>query len=141
VEAEYEGPSGAVGEMAAFRAAARSGDGAGLIGGTVIHNQTRTTSGNGTGFQLGAVGATQRVHGALHVLSAAGTTPSLTVVVQSDTSGFPSPTTQLSFAAKTAIGSEFLSAAGPITDDFWRANFTISGTSPSFLFALILGIQ
>lgn len=103
----------------------------------------RTATGNGTSLQLGAVAAGQHMYANLHVLSIAGTsTPSITVKVQSDNAtGFPSPTDQGTFAAKTAIGGEAIRIAGPITDDWWRVSWTITGGSPSFLFLVALGIE
>lgn len=115
-----------------------------LIRGTLIANKTGiTTTGNGTGFQLGAVLAAQKVYGALHVLSIAGTsTPTITALLQSSVDNtFAAPTTRLSFTAATAVGAQFLSAAGAITDQWWRISYTISGSSPVFGFVLSVGIQ
>ena len=114
-----------------------------VVRGQLIHPTAaaRTSSSTGTAFQTGAVSATQRVYAALHVLAASGTTPSLTVTVQSDNaSNFPSATARVSFAAKTDVGYEWSSTAGAITDDWWRVSYTISGTNPSFLFAVTVGI-
>lgn len=102
----------------------------------------RTLTGTATPVQVGALLATQRMYATLHVLSVTGTnTPTLTVALQSDNAvGFLSPTTQHTFTAFTAIGGETTTVAGPVTDDYWRASYTISGTDPSFLFALAVGI-
>jgi hypothetical protein len=102
----------------------------------------RIVTGSGTAVQLGAVSATKRLYAALHVLSISGTaTPTLTVRVQSDTVGFPSPTTQLTFAAATTVGGQILRTnTGAITDDYYRVDYTISGTNPSFLFVVTAGI-
>jgi hypothetical protein len=69
-------------------------------------------------------------------------TPTITARIESDNaSGFPSATTQLTFTGATAIGGQFLSTSGSaITDDWWRVAWTITGTSPSFLFAMAFGI-
>jgi hypothetical protein len=103
----------------------------------------RTTTGTGTAVQIGAVPAGKQLYAALHVLSIAGTgTPTLTVVVQSDNAvGFPSPATSLTFAAATTVGGQILRVAGPITDDWARVSFTISGSTPSFLFVVTAGIS
>lgn len=130
-----------IGELLRFSAGAE-GRGVPCVRGEVLHNATRTASGNGGARQLGALSATQRLYAALHVLAVSGGTPSLTVKVQSDdNSGFTSATDRITFAAKTAVGYEWASVAGAIADDYWRANFTISGSTPSFLFALVAGIQ
>lgn len=103
----------------------------------------RSATGTGTIIQLGAVAANKRVYANLHVLSATGTTPSITVKVQSAALvGFGSPTDRLSFAAKTAAGGEALRSDGTaITDQFWRVSYTVSGTTPSFLFLVAFGIE
>lgn len=102
----------------------------------------RTATGNGTAVQLAAVTATQYLYASLHVLSVSGTgSPTLTVKVQSDTaSNFPSATDVMTFTAATARTGETIRSVGPITDDFFRVNYTISGSSPSFLFVVAIGI-
>lgn len=114
--------------------------------GGVLHppGLARTATGTGTIVDLSTVGATfpagRGLYACLNVLSAAGTTPSLTVAVQTAaTLGFGSPTTRLTFPAFTGIGGQRMSVAGPITDGFARVSFAISGTSPSFLFVVAIG--
>lgn len=134
-------PGGQVGEMFRFSVSAEGSDGAPLVKGTVLHNGTQTATGTGTGYLIGAASSGQRVYGALHVLSASAS-DTLDVVVQSDTaSNFPSPVTALTFAQQTAVGSDWQSAAGPITDTYYRVSFTLGGTSPSFEFVVVLGIK
>lgn len=113
-----------------------------LVRGTVASAATITATGTGTIHQLGAVAAGQRVWAALHLLTAGGTSPSITVTVQSAAAvGFASPTLRVSFAAATAKGGQFGSTLGPITDQYWRASWTVSGTSPSFQAVILIGIQ
>lgn len=137
-EAEYHPyNTGTVGEMLAFRV---SGTGRGTpVSGDiyVAPGSDRTSSSTSTPpVQQGSVSATQKVYSSLHVLSASGT---LTVSVKSDDSGFASPTTQITHTPFTSIGSEIKSADGPIADDYWRVDFTISGGG-SFDFIVSLGI-
>jgi len=96
----------------------------------------------GTATQLGAVSSSQHVYIALHVFSVSGTsTPTLTVTVQSDNaSNFPSAATVTTLTGATAIGSQIVRVAGPITDDWFRISYAVTGTSPSFLFAVTAGI-
>lgn len=133
---------GNVGDMAAFSIEANGSGGVRSVRGNILHAETaETATGTGTGRQLGAVAATQSVFGALHVVEFAGTSPTLDVTVESDDADtFLSPTTQLTFAQATGKTGEFVSAAGPITDDWWRVNFTIGGTTPSFTFVVVVGI-
>ncbi|MDX2946815.1 hypothetical protein PV383_38450 [Streptomyces caniscabiei] len=103
----------------------------------------RTATGTGTGLELGAVAAGKRLYASLHVLSVAGTTPSITARVESSVDNtFAAPTTRLTFAAATAVGGQILRTDGTaITDTWWRMAWTISGTTPSFMFVDALGIQ
>jgi hypothetical protein len=90
-----------------------------------------------------AVPAGRDLHASLHVLSVAGTaTPTVTVAVQSaSTAGFAGPTNRATFAPATARGSQYLVVPGPITDQFYRLSFTVTGTTPSFLIAAAVGID
>lgn len=134
-------PGGEIGAMLAFSV---SGEATGpLVRATVMHNAAETASGNGVARQLGAVGATEKLYAALHVVAVSGTTPTLDVTVESDDAvGFLTPTTRITFAQATAIGSEWATpVAGAITDDWWRVTWTISGAGPSFTFIVTIGIQ
>jgi hypothetical protein len=114
------------------------------VRGQIMHPQgtARTASGNGTGLQLGAVLAAQRFYACLHVLSIAGTaTPTITVKIQSNVDNtFAAPTDRITFTAATTLSGQASSVLGAITDTWWRAVWTISGTTPSFLFAVSGGI-
>jgi hypothetical protein len=145
VEMSLQPWGGAVGEASKFDASFR-GRGQPLVRGTILHpgDTARTSTATGTGRQLGAVSATQKVYATLHVLSVSGTSsPTLTVKVQSDdNAGFTSATDRITFTGATAAGAQWATpVSGAITDDYWRATYTISGTNPSFLFAVLVGIQ
>lgn len=115
-----------------------------LVRGQFAHppGTVRTTTGSGTGLNLGAVTAGKRLYAALHVLSVAGTTPSITASVESSADNtFAAPTTRLAFDAASEVGGQILRTDGSaITDTWWRLAWAISGTTPSFLFAAALGI-
>lgn len=158
------GPVGAaVGDLAYFTAALRSSYGLGdavgevapwsgealsswpLVRGQVAHppGTARTATGSGTGMNMGALSTGQRLYAALHVLSVAGTsTPTITARIESDVDNtFSTPATQLSFAAATAVGGQVLRTDGTAITDAWqRVAWTITGTSPSFMFVVALGI-
>lgn len=134
-------PGGSVGKVLPWSAALKGNWP--FVRGLVLHPQgtARTSTGTGTGFQIGAVGAAQRMYACLHVLSVSGTTPSITVSLQSSVDNtFSSPTTRITFAADTGLDGQALSLLGAVTDQWWRAAWTISGTAPSFLFAVSAGI-
>ncbi|WIM97703.1 hypothetical protein ACTOB_001251 [Actinoplanes oblitus] len=114
-----------------------------LVRGAALHppGTARTSTGNGTAVQLGALAADQALYVNLHVLSASGTTPSITVKVQSDdNSGMTSPTDRATFTAATTRDAQTAKIVGAITDDYWRIAWTISGTGPSFLVIVSAGI-
>lgn len=112
--------------------------------GLVGVNRTSTTTSTGPVINAGAVAAGQTLYAALHVLTVQGTgTPTLTPKLRSAALvGFGSPSDRITFAGQTAIGAAWGAAvAGPITDAFWRVDFTISGTNPSFTWVLVFAIQ
>ncbi|NJP33684.1 hypothetical protein [Micromonospora thermarum] len=115
-----------------------------LARGIVAHppGAARVATGSGTAVQHVAVPAGGELLVALHVLSIAGTAaPTLTVSVESDDAqAMPSPTTRATFTPATALGGQFRRVAGPITDTWYRVTWTISGTNPSFLFLVTLGV-
>ncbi|KIF69243.1 hypothetical protein HY68_12640 [Streptomyces sp. AcH 505] len=133
----------AVGEVAPWTGTVKSSWP--MVRGQIAHppGTARTATGLGTALNLGAIPAGKRLYAALHVLSAAGTTPSLTARIESDDSaGFASPTTQLTFAPATAPGGQILRGDGlALADTYYRVAWTISGTAPSFMLAVSLGIR
>lgn len=143
LQAEYK-VGETVGEIAPWTGTAKSSWP--VARGQIAHppGTARTATGAGTALNLGAVAAGRRLYAALHVLSVAGTsTPTITVDVESDEDDqFESAATALSFDAATAAGGQILRTDGTaITDTWYRAAWTVSGSSPSFLFALALGVK
>ena len=139
VHASYA-PGAQVGDALKFAVAMQgTGD---LALGTILHNATRSATGTGTIMNLGAVLSTQRIMASLHLLSITGG-GSLTAKVQSAAAvGFASPTDRITFGALSAIGAQLATpVAGPITDAFWRASWTLTGSSPTALFVLAFAIQ
>ena len=89
--------------------------------------------------------AGQYLYGILHCTAVSGTnTPTITVKIQSDsTDAFSSASDRITFTAKTAIGSQWATkvSADTITDNYWRASWTVSGTNPSLTVHCIAAIQ
>lgn len=101
---------------------------------TFAASAARTTSGDSgtqSGFESASVLRAQ-----LDVTAASGTTPSVTVLLE-DTLDGTNWNTVGTFAAKTATGREVISVATPFTDRL-RAKWTISGTTPSFTFSVLV---
>lgn len=131
----------AVGDICKFDAGAQSSSP--LIRGTVLLNSKGTpltSTGNGAALQLGAVSSTQRIYAAMHILGVG--TGSVTAKLQSDaTNSFSgSETDRITFSAASAIGSQWSSVAGAITNTWWRIRYTISGGAPSFKLVFVVGI-
>jgi len=122
---EFSPLSGAVGELNTYSSsAAAMGD---------------LTSGVSDGIQVGAVTSSQKAYASLHVISGSGT---LDVDIESDdNSDFTTEISRASFTQATGITSEWLEIDGPVTDDYWRINYTIGGGSPEFSFVVFFGIQ
>lgn len=136
---------GAVGDMAPYSVTAigtMRGFGHRMMRGIVEANRTVTSSSNTTGSNtLGALSATQRLGASLHVLTLSGTSPSIAVKIQSDdNSGFTSATDRITFTTATTRTGEFKDVAGAVTDSYWRVAYTVTGTTPSILFVVTMGI-
>ena len=133
---------GTVGEIAPF-SVTKSQSSEVMVRGTVEIDEDLTATGNSGGVNLGAVGADEKCYVAIHTYAVSGTsTPTVTFKLQSDdNASFTSPTDRITFTDITAIGADFQSVAGAITDTYWRLNYTISGTNPSFSIHATIGIE
>lgn len=131
---------GAIGEMATFATTVQSD--APLVGGVIgAPLAARTATFTGPVLAMTGPTSTQQLYANLHVIAASGTSPSMTVTIQSSTVvGFTSPTTRATFTAATAASSQFLVTNLTTTDGFWRVVMTISGTTPSFTAACAFGV-
>lgn len=115
-----------------------------LIRGKVIFSAFSAfdeTGGASAEIELEAIASGEVLHGAVHVLAKEGTSPTLDILVESDLTGFASPTTRYTVPQfNDAIGSHYFTVAGPITDTFYRINATIGGSAtPGFKYVVILG--
>lgn len=143
INGTYSPMQGEVGSLLQGEFTARSSNSP-LVRGEVLvpMGAALTATGQTTARQLGAVATGKKVYAGIHVVDITGTTPSITFTLQSDNAvGFPSGTTQATSGAFTAIGAEWLEVAGPITDDWWRIGYTISGGSPSITAYVTVGIK
>jgi hypothetical protein len=122
---------GAVGELLPFSFDAEAAGS--LVRGVALTSLGSVTgNGSSTGQQIGAVAAGEKFYAALHITALAGGT--LTVTIESDNnSGFTSPITQATFTAATVPGAELKIVSGAITDDYWRAVWTLTGGSATFI--------
>lgn len=139
---DYKPIDGAViGGMAAFSGVMKT-DNCPVVMGKVLAAGAKTTTGNGTAYQIGDVDADQILYAALHVVSYTGSDISITVKIQSDDAeAFTDPTDRITFSTITSTGVEWATpVTDTITDDWWRAVWTITGDPASFTMAIVMGI-
>lgn len=133
---------GQIGDVAPFQSD-MWGDG--LVGrGALLHpaNTTETVSGNGTGRQLGAVASGQSLLIGIHVTALSGTSPTIDLTVESDdNSGFTTAATVHNTGSISTPTGTLVTVAGPVTDDWFRVTWTITGTSPVIRFAVSAGLS
>jgi hypothetical protein len=138
--AEYTPLEGAIGELAVFRLSAQ-GNGP-LVRGQILERGEKTATAPGTAAEIGAVAEGQKVYACLQVMAVEGTDPTLDLKIQSDDAqAMSSPTDRITFDQATEIGAQWQELDGPITDTWWRVNYTLGGTDPSFVIAVLIGIK
>lgn len=121
------------------------GDGAASQANVLKILAAKTASADEAGQNLRATAAGQRVYAYLWVTAASGTSPTLDVTIESDATDawVGAETTRFTFTQETDATAGYQVATpinGAITDTWWRVSATIAGTSPSFTFAVALGI-
>ncbi len=139
------GVGGVIGEMAPLSIAAYASSTT-VFRGTVMGTGAQVASGNGTAVQLGAVGATEYLYASLHCTAVSGTnTPTITVKVYSDSAANMAGKTEcIAFSAITAVGAQFatpIDNSTPGADDYFRVDWTVTGTDPSLTIYCTVGIQ
>lgn len=136
VRGSYNPASGEVGQILTAALAARASN-APLVRGQLLQRGTKTATGNSTGINMGSA-ENKVIYSALHVtapVTAGGGGEQIIGIIESDdNSGFTTPITRLTHTTMTARGSDWQQASigAGITDNWWRAQWTISGASPSF---------
>ncbi len=117
-----------VGAVLPFTLTGSGSSGVGPARGRLLLPST-SLSGNtsGTGYQLGAVSASQYVYTSIHCLTA-GTTASV-IVESDDNASFTSATTRSTTVITAVGGTSVARVAGAITDDYWRVRVaSVTGT-------------
>lgn len=137
---------GSVGDLSQVTVQAEGAGGVVSVEGQILHPETAETESdtNSGANLLSALQANETLYAALHVLDVDGTNPTLDVIIEQDEHEFPTPTTVATFTQATGPTAEFVTVPGPGPGDEtgfrFRANWTISGTNPSFTFVVIAGI-
>lgn len=104
---------------------------------TLVASGARTTSAD-TGAIPG-FGPASTLRAQLDVTAAAGTTPTLDVVIE-DTIDGTNWNVVATFAQKTAAGREVVTVTSTFADRL-RVRWTIAGTAPSFTFSVAVAAQ
>lgn len=111
-----------------------------LIRGRFALNQASLSgSGYGTGVQAGALSSSESMYMIIHVTALSGTVNATMHLESDDNPSFTSATWRLASDTITARGAYRYSISGPITDDYWRINYAISGTSPLIDVVVLVG--
>jgi hypothetical protein len=100
---------------------------------TLLASAARTTSGSSEG--TAAAAELREANILLDITAVSGTTPSMTVTVETSGEG-TSWFSHTAFPAKTAAGKDVLRLAN--LGSFLRVSHTISGTTPSFTFSVVV---
>jgi hypothetical protein len=135
---------GQVGALATFKVPFKASSVA--VEGKIIWPSSTITSSSSSGTyqNLGAVTAAQYLYGTQHITSFVGSsTASIVTTIKSATnaSGLGA-TTRLTFTSQTTASGEFAArVAGPVTDTFWGASWTITGNTVSIVNVAAMGIQ
>src|SRR5262245_15758513 len=103
---------------------------------TLLTSAARTASGQGEGTSAAAGFREGNV--LLDITAVSGTTPSLTVTAETSADG-TTWFTHTAFTAKTATGRDILKLGN--LGSFVRMSYTISGTTPSFTFSVLLDLK
>lgn len=149
--AQYGGIGAKVGKPLAFslRAAQVAGningpDNGRLAQGLVAVNGAITASGSSAiqGPVPVPTTAQQAIVAALHVTGMSGGASLLVSLQSAATVGFASPTTRFTFNAVSGVNAaQCVEVPGPITDQYWRFAWTVTGgSSPSFTVAASFGL-
>lgn len=100
----------------------------------VVASAARTTSGD-SGILTG-YGSAVRLRVQLNVTAASGTTPTLDMVIE-DTLDGTNYNTIGTFTQKTAVSRQVIDITTPFADRV-RVRWTVGGTTPSFMFSVIV---
>ena len=112
-----------------------NGDGPMIWSKVLQQDESLASTGQSTGFQYGSVAAGETMYAKCFCLSLGG--GSIQVDIESDdNSGFTSATQRISLASQSSVSTVTGSVAGAITDDWWRANYTIV-TGPAVVVVMI----
>lgn len=93
-------------------------------------DSTLTATGNGTGVQFASgIASGQTMYAFLHVIAMGGGGGSIDFkIVSDDNASFTSATDRITFTSASAATSEVGTVAGAVSDDYYRVEYTVTGT-------------
>ncbi len=101
----------------------------------VVASAARTTAGSQV-FQGDGYGTAKTLRAQLNVTAVAGTSPTMTVLIEDSLDG-TNWNTVGTFAAVTAAAREVINVTTPFAERL-RVSWTMGGTTPSFTFSVIV---
>jgi hypothetical protein len=108
-----------------------------LVRGRLMATGNKTVTGTGTGLNLGSL-AGKRLFSSFHLLAPVTTgVPAVVGTIESaTTAGFTSPTVRMTHPSLTVRGADWQESVlgAGVADGYWRAKWTITGSSTFRLF-------
>lgn len=142
VRGQYNPMSGEVGQIITAQLDAKNA-GYPMVQGQLMARGSKSATGNGTGTNMGSA-ANKRIYSALHILSplTAGASNITGIIESDDNSGFTTPTTRLTHTTMSEDGANWQEAAigAGVTDNWWRAKWTLAGGAGPFSIYWTFGI-
>lgn len=134
------GPGAQVGETLAFSLAGEA-SGSPLVRGQIMHNATRTATGNGTAYNLGAQPSGQRIFLGVHLLAISGGGALNVTLDADDNAGMATPLAVLASAALSAPAGDWAVYTAQLGggETWWRTRWSLTGTTPSATFVTFVG--
>jgi hypothetical protein len=124
---------GNVGDVAPFQIGALSGSSRISRGVILAPSDAVSADRTGAAVQIAAAEAGLTLNIGLHVTDVSGSTPTLTMTIESDsTSGFSSPTTLYTSSSFVLPGAEYAEVTLASSDTYFRIKHDVGGTGSSF---------
>jgi len=138
---DYTPAGGSVGDIKEYSAGAVTKSK--LIRGIMLLNATAlTASAAGTAYLLAATSSTQKLYIATHMTAFNNGADTFAVDIESNATGTfsGSQTVRATITPSTALNGIWTEVSGPITDTYYRPNYTITGSTPSYGVTIFIGI-
>lgn len=131
-----------VGDAARIDASLVGAQSEGILRGSIlVPSSAISATGNGAVVNLGAQSATQLAYLGIHVFAITGDR-TVTIKLQSAAAvGFSSPTDRITTGVLSAAGSTFATSSTATTNAYWRATYTIGGTTGAVSLGIFAAVQ